>query len=122
MTTHTTLSIDSVRFQLPPCHASEPDSQDIQYQEPEVGFIGSGIEPRSKLIVVTGRPGVAWGKDANLGEETGLVAVDRHNIGSIMRPKWTKSNVVVSEYLTKLPESAQRAYAQAIIDEFKPER
>ena len=130
MTTDTTASIDTIRSQLPPRHALESDSEeesnsqkhDVQYKESDVNFMGSGVEPKPTLIIVNGHPGAIWAKGADLGDEVGTVVMGSSTVGKICNANRTGANIILSETYVTLPVSAKYAYAQAIIDQFKPKR
>jgi hypothetical protein len=47
---------------------------------------------------------------------------DARQVGLIFKPEWTKSIVVVSEVLTRLPAWAMHHYAQATLDTLKPNK
>jgi len=85
-------------------------------------IVGSGIGPKPVLIVVSNHPGVNWSRGAHLGEEVGLVVSDHYYVGSIYVVPWIDGYVIVSEYLTKVPETLQPAYAKAIMDKIQPTR
>lgn len=113
----------------PPRHAIESDDEDefnpLRHEEPtpelDIKLVGDLPAQRS-LVVATGDPGAFWARGADLGEQTGAVAVNGVQVGLVFNPSWTKANVVVSEALSRLPVWAMDPYAQTIIDSLKPTR
>lgn len=124
------LSMSTIVEQNPPRHALESDSEeefnpqrhDVQSKELEIRLVGNGVGPRSTLIIATRRAGAFWGKGAGLREQTGAVFVNGIEVGLVFNPEWTGANVIVSEVLSRLPVWAMHPYAQAIIDQLKPDR
>lgn len=113
----------------PPRHAIESDDEDefnpLQHPEDstelDIKLLGD-IPPQRNLVVATGDPGAFWARGADLGEQTGAVAVNGVQIGFVFNPSWTKANIIVSEGLSRLPVWAMHPYAQTIIDNLKPTR
>lgn len=114
----------------PPRHAIESDDEDESNPlqplqpaatKPVVKLLGNVPAQRS-LVVASGDPGAFWARGADLGEQTGAVAVNGMEIGLVFNPGWTKANVIISEAFVRLPVWAMHAYAQFIIDGLQPTR
>lgn len=111
----------------PPRHAVESDDEDefnpIQPTQdiPQLDIKLLGDVPvQHNLVVATGDPGAFWARGADLGEQTGAVAVNGVQVGLVFNPPWTAANVIVSEALSRLPVWAMHPYAQTIVDTLKP--
>jgi hypothetical protein len=114
----------------PPRHAIESDDEDefnpLQPSQPstvklDVKLVGN-IPAHRGLVVASGDPGPFWARGADLGEQTGAVAMNGLQIGLVFNPVWTKANVVVSEAIARLPVWAMHAYARFLIDSLQPTR
>ncbi|TFK37065.1 hypothetical protein BDQ12DRAFT_685759 [Crucibulum laeve] len=106
---------DEEEDEVNPLHLSRNDNE----SQVEVKFIGD-VPSERNLIIATGDAGKVWARGASLGEQTGAVMVNGVQIGLVFSPFWTKSNVIVSEALSRLPVWAMHKYAQNIIDTLKP--
>jgi len=128
-------AIDPLADTLPPRHAYESDDED---DEPRASLVGQSIEQtedvdvqvriadalagerskiqKSPLVIVTGSTGKAWVGGVQVGSTIGGIFVHGVEVGTVYRPPWAKSVVIVSEITTKLSIQAMHAYAEAILD------
>ncbi|THH05952.1 hypothetical protein EW145_g4432 [Phellinidium pouzarii] len=127
--------IDPLADSIPPRYAYESDEEDefadypvsssVTAPEVEVKIaLGNGSEAvvGQTLIIASGEVGAVWARGAKLGVQTGQVSVDKHAIGLVFRPSWVASSVIVSEALTRLPVWAMHAYAEAVLNRWKPSK
>ncbi|KAF9004660.1 hypothetical protein BDQ17DRAFT_1278843 [Cyathus striatus] len=125
------MDIDPLADTVPPRYAVESDEEDEinpLHASPtndtpptvDVKIIGN-LPTGNKLVIATGEAGRHWARGASLGEQTGAVMVNGVQIGLIFNPPWTKSTVMVSEALSRVPISSMHPYSEAVLDALKPE-
>ncbi|KAF8955389.1 hypothetical protein BDZ97DRAFT_1907691 [Flammula alnicola] len=125
------MDIDPLSDTVPPRYAIESDEEEdevnplgVKSPQPEdvkieVKILG-GITPGKCLAIASGDAGNFWAKGADLGEQTASVLVNGVQVGLVFNPKWTQSNVIISEVLSKLPLYAMHPYATNILESVKP--
>ncbi|KDR79097.1 hypothetical protein GALMADRAFT_154087 [Galerina marginata CBS 339.88] len=119
-------------YTVPPRYAVESDEEEDEInplrqpatqEDTKVDIKISGELPQENtLVIASGDVGTFWAKGADLGEQTGAIFVNRVQIGLAFNPKWTKSTVIVSETLSRLPLYAMHTYAKSILDSLNPKR
>ncbi|KAF8066836.1 hypothetical protein FPV67DRAFT_1211773 [Lyophyllum atratum] len=123
------MDVDPLADTVPPRHAIESDEEEDEYKplrsnsEPnqvaEVKILGDLPQGRN-LIVATGDVAKYWARGVDLGEQSGAVAVNNIQVGLVFNPEWTKTTIIVSEALTRLPVWSMHQYASTILDSLKP--
>ncbi|KAF7304261.1 hypothetical protein HMN09_00827400 [Mycena chlorophos] len=122
--------VDPLADAVPPRHAIESDDEEDEYnplhtihQDPnsiDVDLVG--FQPASGLIVATGDVAGTWARGAQLGEQVGVAAVNKVQVGLLFSPSWAQVPVLVSEVTTRLPLWAMRPYARAVLDAVQPNK
>ncbi|RDB26691.1 hypothetical protein Hypma_005282 [Hypsizygus marmoreus] len=126
------MDVDPLADTVPPRYAIESDEEEDEYnplrsssepnQVADVKVIGELPQERN-IVVATGDVAKYWARGANLGEQSGAVAVNNIQVckvGLVFNPEWTNATVIISEALTKLPVWAMHDYASTILDALKP--
>ncbi|KAG6811558.1 hypothetical protein H0H92_006862 [Tricholoma furcatifolium] len=122
--------IDPLAETVPPRHAIESDEEDEYNPLPtrgtpldhvfEIKFIPDNLREGEHLVIAAGDIAKYWAHGADLGEQIGAIYGNKVSIGLVFNPKWTKSTVIVSEVLARLPVWAMHSYVTAILDALKP--
>jgi len=124
------MDVDPLADTVPPRHAIESDEEEDEYnplhpnssapnQVAAVKILGELPQGRN-LIVATGDVAKYWARGADLGEQSGAIAVNNIQVGLVFNPKWTKTTIIISEALTRLPVWSMHQYAFTMLDYFKP--
>ncbi|KAF5381793.1 hypothetical protein D9615_005508 [Tricholomella constricta] len=124
------MDIDPLADTAPPRHAVESDEEEDEYnplrsssselnQVTEVKILGELPRGRN-LIVATGDAAKYWARGADLGEQSGAIAVNNIQVGLVFNPTWTKATIIISEALTRLPAWSMHQYASTILGSLTP--
>lgn len=124
------MDVDPLADTVPPRYAIESDEEEDEInplhpnRNPEpvtvnVQIVGETPTNRP-LVVATGDSAAYWAKGARLGEQTGAIGVNGVQIGLVFNPPWTKSTIIISEVLSRLPVYAMHPYAEKIINTLQP--
>ncbi|GLB41105.1 hypothetical protein LshimejAT787_0903200 [Lyophyllum shimeji] len=124
------MDVDPLADTVPPRYAIESDEEEDEYnplratpsapnQVAGVKILGDLPQGRD-LVIATGDVAKYWARGADLGEQSGAVAVNNIQVGLVFNPKWTKATVIISEALTRLPVWSMHQYALTVLDSLKP--
>ncbi|CAA7270769.1 unnamed protein product [Cyclocybe aegerita] len=124
------MEVDPYADTLPPRYAIESDEEEEEFNSlhvvksatkdaaVEVKILGD--LPSGNLVVASEAAGKIWAKGASLGEQTGAVYANNVQIGLVFNPSWTKSVVIISEALSRLPLYVMHSYAKHILESLQP--
>lgn len=126
------MDIDPLADTVPPRHAIESDEEEDEYnplrpsssapnQVAGVKILGDLRQGRN-LVIATGDVAKYWARGADLGEQSGAIAVNNIQVGLVFNPKWTQSTIIISEALTRLPVWAMHQYASTILGSLQPSK